>query len=46
MNSEERELLLHIARWVAEQEEKSGESLGGSMLAREIRQLVEKIRPK
>lgn len=44
MTNEEHQLLLHVARWVAEQEEKLGESQGGSNWAREIRELIEKIR--
>lgn len=45
MTDDERQLLLHVARWVADQEEKEGDKQGGSPWAVEIRRLVELIRP-
>jgi hypothetical protein len=47
MTNEERALLLAVARWVLEQEEKSSREQGThDSLASEIRAGIEAIRPK
>ncbi len=47
MTYDERALLLAVARWVAEQEDKAAERLGTtSNLSDEIRRLVEIVRPQ
>jgi hypothetical protein len=47
MTNEERALLLAIARWVLEQEEKASRERGTlSSLASEIRAGIEAVRPK
>jgi len=47
MTDEERRLLLHVARWVIDQENMVAEKQGTtSHWADEMRHLVERIRPK
>ena len=47
MTNEERALLLAVARWVLEQEEKASRERGTlSSLASEIRAGIETVRPK
>jgi hypothetical protein len=47
MTDEERQLLLHVARWVIEKENADAEKLGTfSHWAEEMKRLVEDIRPK